>query len=392
MYPTIYHALLDLTGLDIPFLKFANSFGFFVAIAFFIAAWTFGKELTRMQYNGSIRKTWKEVQVGAPASISEMLSNGFFGALVGWKGGYLFMHYAEATSNPQAFLISTKGSLLGLLVGAVLFAFWRYYEKQKQKLDKPRIEKLEISGYEHANNMALVGAIWGFTGAKLFHWLENPDQFMAFIANPAPKDLFSGLTMYGGLLIAGPMVIRYMIKNGIRPWAGMDAVAPGLLWSYGIGRVGCQVSGDGDWGITNTASAPSWLPDWLWSYDYPNNVNKVGVLMPEGSDIFPDYGTHLVPNVFPTPVYETIACIILGFVLWHFRKRMKVPGLLFALYLIMNGFERFWIEKIRVNVRVWGEITQAEIISTGLFLLGVGLYIYLLKRKPRTHATPATDQ
>jgi len=239
--------------------------------------------------------------------------------------------------------------------------------------------------------MALIAAIWGFSGAKIFHWLENPDQFMEFFSNPDPKDLFSGLTMYGGLLIAGPMVIRYMFKNGIKPLAGMDAVAPGLLWSYGIGRIGCQVSGDGDWGIANTTSTPSWLPEWLWRYDYPNNVNRVGVPMPEGSNIFEGYGTHLVPSVFPTPVYETVACVILGFILWRYRTRLKVPGLLFALYLMMNGFERFWIEKIRVNVNLWGNITQAEMISTGLFLLGLAMYIYLSKRKPRIDATPATD-
>jgi prolipoprotein diacylglyceryltransferase len=398
MYPTIYHALLDLTGLDIPFLKFANSFGFFVAIAFFVAAFTFGKELTRMQEVKLVARTTRTVTYGAPASTWELISNGIFGAVVGFKLVYLLFNYQDATSDPQAFLISAKGSFIGLILGGAFLAWLRYREKQKQLLDKPKTVQEPVTGQEHANNMALLAAIWGFSGAKVFHWLENPDQFMGFISNPAATDLFSGLTMYGGLLVAGPMVIRYMMKNGILPWAGMDAVAPGLMWSYGVGRIGCQVSGDGDWGIANTSPAPSWLPDWMWSYDYPNNVN--GVLGPQtggstgvrmSGDCFEGYCTHLVPGVYPTPIYETVACIILGFILWHFRKRLQVPGLLFALYLMMNGFERFWIEKIRVNTKVWGDITQAEIISTCLFLLGLGLFIWLKKRGKHTDGATEAD-
>lgn len=398
MYPTLYHALLDLTGLDIPFLKFANSFGFFVAIAFFVAAWTFGKELSRMQQADLVARTTRKVTYGKPASIRELIGSGLFGALLGFKGLYLLFNYEEATADPQSFLVSTTGSFIGLILGAALMVWLRYREKQKQLLDKPKTVEEPVTGHEHANNMALLAAIWGFSGAKVFHWLENPDQFMRFIADPAVTDMFSGLTMYGGLLVAGPMVIRYMMQNGILPWAGMDAVAPGLMWAYGVGRIGCHVSGDGDWGIANPSPAPSWIPEWLWSYDYPNNVNAVlgpqtggtnGVRMT--TDCFEGYCTHLVPGVYPTPVYETVVCVILGFILWHFRTRLKIPGLLFALYLMMNGFERFWIEKIRVNTKVWGNITQAEIISSCLFLLGLGLYIWLRNRGKNKYGTEATN-
>ena len=158
----------------------------------------------------------------------------------------------------------------------------------------------------------------------------------------------------------------------------MDAAAPGLMLAYGIGRLGCQVSGDGDWGIANIAPKPGWIPQWLWSYDYPNNVNAVlgphrggyvGQPITDGT-CFEGYCTHLVPGVFPTPLYETIMCLLLFAALWWLRKRISLPGVLFSVYLIMNGVERFLIEKIRVNEPFLGSWTQAEVISTSLIILG----------------------
>jgi prolipoprotein diacylglyceryltransferase len=93
--------------------------------------------------------------------------------------------------------------------------------------------------------------------------------------------------------------------------------------------------------------------------------------------------------VYPTPFYETVACIILFLVLWFLRKRLKTPGLIMALYLMFNGIERFFIEKIRVNNKVTFlgmEVTQAEIISAALFLAGLGLYIWLISRKSKNPA------
>ncbi len=186
---------------------------------------------------------------------------------------------------------------------------------------------------------------------------------------------FSGLTMYGGLILASISLIYYGYKNKITITHMIDASAPALMIAYAVGRIGCQVSGDGDWGIDNTAPKPGWLswaPDWVWSYDYPNNVNSDGVPL---ADCFSDkYCTHLVPSVFPTPFYETLMCLVLFFVLWYLRKRINIPGVLFSVYLIFNGAERFLIEKIRINNPITigsVEFTQAELISSMLFLIGV---------------------
>ena len=155
------------------------------------------------------------------------------------------------------------------------------------------------------------------------------------------------------------------------------------------GRLGCQISGDGDWGIPNPSPQPSWmnwLPDWTWSYNFPNNVNGVGRFISESDslNVYPGYGTVLDPAVYPTSLYETTISIILFIVLWSIRKKLKYAGLLFAVYLMMNGTERFFIEKIRVNTTfdLMGiTMTQAELISTTLFLSGAVLFYFLNVQK-----------
>lgn len=379
MYPTLYHALLDLTGLDLPFLKFLNSFGFFVAVAFILASWTLGLELKRKGIEGIIKPTTRKETVGLPATPAELLTNGLLGFLLGWKGLYLVLHFQEAVSDPPGFLLSSKGEFLGgLLVGGLL-AWLKWREKNKAKLDKPRTETITIQPQDHAGNITMTAALWGLIGAKLFHWLENPREFISFIQNPGGDAIFSGLTMYGGLIVAGAMVIRYFARHGIPVWHGADSAAPGVMLAYGVGRIGCQVSGDGDWGIVNTTFlGPG--PRWLWQYDYPNNVNGVGMPLTDGRPCFEGYCTVLPETVFPTPLYETIVCVGLFFLLWALRTRLKPAGMIFFLFLFLNGLERFWIEKIRVNVKVLGDITQAEIISSVLMLAGIAGMIWLRRR------------
>ena len=379
MYPTLYHALLDLTGLDLPFLKFINSFGFFVALAFVAASWTLGLELRRKAAQGLLKTTTRTVTIGAPATAGELIGQGLLGFVLGWKGLYLLLHFSEATADPQGFLLSGTGSFLGGLAGAALLAGLAWRSKQKQRLAEPKTEQVVVQPHEHAGNLTLTAALWGLIGAKLFHWLENPDELMAFVNDPGGSSLFSGLTMYGGLIVGGGMVLRYMARNGIPVWEGADATAPGVMLAYAVGRIGCQVSGDGDWGIVNTAPAPAWMPDWLWAYTYPNNVNAVGVPY-LGEPCFPGYCTVLPEPVFPTPLYETLVCGLFFAVLWALRKRLRPAGMVFFLYLALNGLERFWIEKIRVNTKVWGDITQAEIISTGLFVAGIAGMLWLRRR------------
>jgi phosphatidylglycerol---prolipoprotein diacylglyceryl transferase len=384
MYPTIYHAFLDLFGIDLPILRPLNSFGFFVAVAFIFASWTLGLELRRMAGLGLLKPTTRKETIGLPASPGELIGQGLLGFLIGWKGLHLVLNTSEALADFPGFLLSGQGSFIGGIVVGALLAWLRWRAKEKAKLAEPRTEEVQVHPHEHAGNITITAAIWGLIGAKLFHWLENPDEVVAFLSDPTGKDIISGLTMYGGLIVAGAMVIRYFVKNGIPAWNGADAAAPGVMLAYGIGRIGCQVSGDGDWGIVNTTFlGPG--PRWLWQYDYPNNVNGVGVPITEGT-CFEGYCTMLPETVFPTPLYETMACLLLFGVLWMLRKRLKPAGSIFFLFLFLNGLERFFIEKIRVNVHVLGNITQAEIISAALMIAGIGGLIWLRRRNAPTAA------
>jgi prolipoprotein diacylglyceryltransferase len=153
-----------------------------------------------------------------------------------------------------------------------------------------------------------------------------------------------------------------------------DAMATTMMLAYGLGRVGCQVAGDGDWGIPNTHPKPfGWLPDWMWAYQYPHNVVGEGVPIPGCTGQFCN---QLPVPVYPTPFYEIVACLILFGILWMIRKKVKVPGRLFGIYLVLNGLERFFIEKIRVNTKyefLPFQPTQAELISTLLVIAGLVL-------------------
>ncbi len=193
----------------------------------------------------------------------------------------------------------------------------------------------------------------------------------------------SGLTMYGGLIVGTITTIWYARSIGISALNMCDTAAPALMLSYGTGRIGCQLSGDGDWGIVNNAVKPDWLsfmPDWAWSFTYPHNVISEGIPIQgcEGR-----YCYELAEAVFPTPLYESVACILLFFVIWAVRKKTIIPGVIFSLYLILNGIERFLIESIRVNSKYHiGDFsfTQAQLISTLLFTVGVIGIIYLRRR------------
>ncbi|MBK8497778.1 MAG: prolipoprotein diacylglyceryl transferase [Flavobacteriales bacterium] len=377
MYPTLYHALLDLTGIDLPYLTFLNSFGFFVAVAFFFASWTLGKELHRMEGLGLLRNTMRTETIGLPASPIELVWQGILGFIIGWKGIFIFTNRNEALADTKAFLLSMQGSWIGGLFVAALFVWLRWRTKQKARLPEPKTQEVVVKPSDHATNITLTAALWGLIGAKLFHWIEHPREFVHFVQAPSGDGLMSGLTMYGGLILAGTMVVRYFVKNGIAPWHGADAAAPGVMLAYAVGRIGCQVSGDGDWGVVNNTAAPAWIPSWLWSYDYPNNVNGVGVRLLDGRPCWDGYCTVLPEPVFPTPLYETLACLILFGVLWKLRTQLKPAGSIFFLFLFLNGFERFFIEKIRVNVEVLGHWTQAEIIATVLMVVGLAGLIRL---------------
>ena len=387
MYPNLYYAFKDLFGVDLRFLRFVNSFGFLMAISFIGAAVTLSMELKRKEAEGLLGSKEETILVGKPASVQELLINFLLGFLLGYKILGLFLTDSSSASSPQEFIFSTQGSLpAGLLLG-FLFAGLKWWEKNKQKLAKPEERKIRIWPHDRVGDLTIYAAIFGFLGAKLFDILESPRDFVQSIRDlqagrmDAASLIFSGLTFYGGLICAALAIWIYAKRNKIGFWYLNDATAPGLMLAYGLGRIGCQVAGDGDWGIVNLRPKPfSWIPNWAWAYNYPHNVINKGINIP---GCVGQFCSQLPEPVYPTPLYETIVCLILFFILWSVRKKMKTPGTLFALYLILNGVERFFIEKIRVNLtyNIFGfHPTQAEIISALLIIVGFFLYFYLKKK------------
>lgn len=365
--------------MDLPFLRFVNSFGFFVAIAFLVAAAILTAELRRKSREGLLNPTEMEVLVGRPATPAELITNFLLGFLLGYKILALFVMDRTLTEDPQAFIFSRAGSWpLGLGLG-FLFAGLKWWEKRKHELAKPENRKLRIWPHDRVGEITILALVFGLLGAKLFDIFEN---WTDFLQNPASYLLSpSGLTFYGGLICAAIAIILYARKHKIPVVHLADAIAPVLIIAYAIGRIGCHVAGDGDWGIVNNNPKPfNWLPDWLWAFNYPHNVNEMGVPIPgcEGR-----FCNQLPENHYPTPIYETIMGFVIFFILWGLRKRMRPYGALFALYLILNGVERFLIEKIRVNNRIdflGFQPTQAEVISSMLVLLGIALWIFLVQK------------
>ena len=376
MYPNLYYLIDDFFGVKLNGLRLVNSFGFFVAIAFVASGFVLYNELKRKESLGEFTPTEESITIGAPASMSELLTSFFFGFLFGYKiiGAFTI---ADALNNTQAFILSLQGNIgAGILVGGIM-VYLKWKEKDKDKLAKPETRKLLLWPHDRVGDIVLQAALWGFLGAKIFHNLENLEELML---DPWGSLIsFSGLTFYGGLILATIAIIVFIRKYNMRVIHFADAMAPTMLFAYAAGRIGCHISGDGDWGIPNLNPKPfTWLPDWFWSYQYPHNVVNAGVPIP---GCVGNYCNQLPEGVYPTTFYEVIIMFILFLIVWMVRKKITQPGIITGIYFIFAGGERFFIEKIRVNNKYTFlpfQPTQAELISVILIILGI---VFLVKSK-----------
>ncbi|HMR83169.1 MAG TPA: prolipoprotein diacylglyceryl transferase [Niabella sp.] len=415
MYPNLYYVFRDWFGVEWKFLHFVNSFGFFVAVGFLVCSVVLARELRRKSRDGVFQPTEETITVGEPATMGELVSNFLLGFVLGYKVlGLLFVDNTFRV-NPQEYIFSSQGNwLAGMVLGAV-FAAMKWREKNRQKLAKPEKRTIRVWPHDRVGEITMIALIFGLVGAKLFDTFENWDSFLQ-----DPSSIFSasGLTFYGGLILAGIALWWYTRKHKIPFIHFVDVMGPVMMLAYALGRIGCQVSGDGDWGIYNSAfkTTPNggilpatqadfnsalathadffarheshhaffpkpgflkFLPDWFFAYDFPHNVNETGVKLANCTDL--QYCNHLPAPVFPTSLYEIIICLILFGILWMLRKRIKIPGLLFGVYLVFNGLERFFIERIRVNVKMdflGMEVTQAQLISSGIIIAGIAMIIF----------------
>ncbi len=387
-------------------LSIFKTFGFLVALSFIGAAWATSEELKRKEKQGLLQPEIHTIEIGKPVTTMELAISAIIGFLIGFKIGGVFGHFPEVSPDPMGYLLSLNGSFLAGIVGAILIGYSKYYEKKKEQLPEPQVKKVAVYPHDLMTEIVVIAAIGGLAGAKLFNAFETWDDFIKDPIRSLTSS--SGLTFLGGLIMATVCFYFYTRKHRI-PFRHMcDAAAPGIMLAYGIGRLGCQLSGDGDWGIYNSAyvttmdgslraatpadsqyvaqmsssaphaffPAPAGLPRWLFGMNYPHNVGHEGMMMPGCTG---EYCNVLPVSVFPTPIYEAITCIILFFVLWSLRKRFTRTLQMFGTYLIFVGIERFLVELIRVNYKYdWGFIhpTQAEILSVVLVLVGAGLLLF----------------
>ena len=211
----------------------------------------------------------------------------------------------------------------------------------------------------HLEGYPMFALIGGIVGARLYWMIEHPQQV---IDDPLHSIIGgAGLTWYGGLLGGAAAALWLARRHGQSLWELCDAFAPGLAAAYLFGRVGCQLSGDGDYG------PPSDVP---WAMGYPNGV----VPTPPGV------------TVHPTPVYEILMMIPVVWILWKLRTRPSAPGWLFGVYLVLVGIERWISEIFRVRPETTLGMSTAQWIS--IFVVLAGLWLVATRRQPgdRTQA------
>lgn len=380
MFPTISSLLNYLFGSS--FNWPIPTFGFFVALSFILSYLTFLSEFKRKEKEGVIAPIEKEIVIGGGATIADYLKYGILGFLLGHKIVGLFSYHDDFLRSPLKFMLSVQGSMPFAIVGCLFFCWLIYWQKKQERLKEPIKTKVIVRPYQLMPKLIIWAAIWGFLGAKVFNLLEHIQLYSTYTLSDFLK--YSGLTFLGGLTFGALSYLYIGYKNGMKLNDLADIGSPGMLVAYGVGRIGCQLSGDGDWGIVNSLPKPfNWLPDWMWSFNFPHNVINEGVYINGCSGNF----CSVLPTcVFPTSFYESVIILTCFLILWMYRRRIKLPALMFCFYLFVMGFERFFIEKIRVNFKydILGfYLSEAQLVSMLFILLGtiIMCYIFLNKSK-----------
>jgi len=234
----------------------------------------------------------------------------------------------------------------GLMMGLGFVVSGWIIARRLKELGKP---------VDWAYEMVFAALIGGIIGARLWwvgeNWSSAKDDILGSLFSGA------GLVWYGGAIGGAIAVLLWAWRRKWFTLQMLDTASIPLAAGYAIGRIGCQLAGDGDYG-------KPWNGPWAMAY--PNGTVPTTV------------------KVHPTPVYETITMLMVALVLWRLRDRWR-PGTLFALYLILAGLERFLVEFIRRNDDVFLGLTQPQLLSL-VMIAGGG--IFLLVRRPAPAPAP----
>jgi len=243
----------------------------------------------------------------------------------------------------------------GLMFALAFLAAGALIAKRLKEIGKP---------VDWAYEIAFAALLGGIVGSRVYFLIQNYDS----VKDDLLGNLFSGsgLVWYGGAIGGALAVLLWAWYRDFLRLALLDLVAPALALGYAIGRCGCQLSGDGDYG-------KAWDGPWAMSY--------------------PDGTVPTDRTVHPTPIYETLAMGLGAWVLWQLRDRFRT-GVLFAIYLVYAGAERFLVEFIRRNTDAALGLTSAQLESLAMMVAGA-IWIYWVKHRHRTlsrvEASATTD-
>ncbi|HEV2768596.1 MAG TPA: prolipoprotein diacylglyceryl transferase family protein [Solirubrobacteraceae bacterium] len=248
---------------------------------------------------------------------------------------------------PEVVILGIPIQTFGFFFGLNFVVWGALAARRLKELGKP---------VDWAYEMVFVALAGGLVGAKLW-WVIDERASLSL------GGLFSGsgLTWYGGLLGGLLAMLVWARRRDVLNLRLADIAGFCLPLGYAVGRIGCQVSGDGDYGVP----APG-LP---WAMPYPDGT------------------VPTLAEVHPAPIYETLAMGLAAYVLWRLRDRVR-PGVLFALYLILAGVERFLVEFVRRNEDVLAGLTQAQVLSIALTVAAAGWLAYMAVRRGGLGAAP----
>jgi phosphatidylglycerol:prolipoprotein diacylglycerol transferase len=235
---------------------------------------------------------------------------------------------------------------------------------------------------EYSSSIVITAAVAGIVGSRIYAIMDDLPTYLA-----DPKSMIfsgSGFVFYGGMI--GGILGAYLVSRWYRISFAvtMDMCAPALAIGQAIGRIGCQLAGDGDWGL------PSTLP---WAMAYPKAIvgwNSETVLKLDDHN-------HLVSGFFsgvrvhPAPIYETILYLGVFAILWSMRKRSQPAGHLIYWYMVLAGAARFLVEFVRVNPRVFYSLSEAQLIAIAMMIVGAIALALTAKRNPTAKDRPTAN-
>jgi len=255
--------------------------------------------------------------------------------------------------KPEVHLLGISIKTFGVTFALGFLACGLVVARRLRELDRP---------VDWAYEIVFAALIGGVIGARGYFVIQNYSQVKHNLLGSVFSG--SGLVWYGGAIGGAIGVLAWMRWRDVMQLKMFDMCATALALGYGIGRIGCQVSGDGDYGISSS------LP---WAMGYPHGT----VPTPPGV------------RVQPTPIYETVSMCLLAYVLWQLRDRVR-PGVIFALYLVFGGLERLLVEFIRRNAEIFAGLTAPQLESIALMTIGAVWLLWMARRGLLAAPDPTT--